>query len=183
MIKGALSWTTVVGLSFLVLWLLIGDELEAIAEGSENLRQKQTLLARLESLPEREDSIRRALSELENGVAQRRLYQGDPGSIRREVQRDLRNIASNAGMQIESMRPLSDRRLANTNISATSIQLSYFATNEDSLLFLQRIEEAEPTLRVRRLSIAVQSPSSPERPARLSISMEVAGYSISGGGS
>ncbi len=181
MIKGALSWGATAALSFLVLWLMVNQDMDAIAEGAENLGQKQMLLARLESLPEREDSIRRALGELENGVAQRRLYQGEPASIRREVQRDIRNVASNAGLQIESMRPLSDRRLADTNIAVSSIQLSYLATNEESLRFLQKIEEAEPTLRVQRLSIAIQSASNPNRPARLSISMEVAGYSIVGG--
>lgn len=146
-----------------------------ITQMSEDLVQRRLLLARLESLPERESAIRTVLQELDDGLAERNLYIGEASSIRTEIQRDVRDIAAKSNVRINSMRPLGTRR-ASDQLSLSAIQLSYDATNSQNIEFLGHLENAEPVLRVQRLSIVIQAPSSEAMPARLTVNVEVAGY-------
>lgn len=181
-LKILIAWGGLSGLLIAIVWGLIAADIETIQLNSESLMQKQALLARLEKLPQREDQIREALQTLDDGREDRSLYRGDLSSIRNQVQRDIRNIASGIGIRIGAMRPLGLRKHSDFSVGVSSIQLSYQATNEEHLSFLQQLEAAEPILRVQRMSISVQSSSTEHMPAQLSVSLEVAGFVLDNGG-
>lgn len=175
-VRSFASWGSLLFLLVTAVWFLTAGDREEIALLEDSLMQKQTLLHRLERLPEREAGIRDALQLLDDGIAERSLYRGEPSAVRTEVQRDVRALASNAGVRVGSMRPMGPRRSSDGKLSMSTIQVSYEATNDENVSFLEKLEQAEPMLRVQRMSVSVQSASTPSRAAILSVSLEVAGF-------
>lgn len=175
LLKSLSAWLVLVVLVSGIIGTLTADDRAKIDELSDSLLRRQELLARLENLPKREENIKAALEILDDGLAARSLYSGEPASLRTEIQRDIRDIASENNIRIGSMRPLGVRR-SDAELIRSTVQLNYETTHDINLDFLKAIEAAEPLLRVQRLSVAVQSASSDTSPARLAINMEVAGF-------
>lgn len=175
LVRTFFSWGLVFAffyVSFLAFTASIREENEIL---TESLIQKQTLLQRLQALPKRENKIKVALQELNDGLAERSLYSGDAAAVRTEVQRDVRRMAAEAQVQVGSIRPLGARR-TDDELSLSAIQLNYSASHVENLKFLQLLERAEPILRVQRLSVSVQTASTETMAARLAVTVEVAGF-------
>ncbi|MBO6504465.1 MAG: type 4a pilus biogenesis protein PilO [Kordiimonadaceae bacterium] len=161
-------------------WSLTAETWSDIAVAKQGYLQQKRLLARLQQLPKREEQIRAALQELNTGFVEASLYAGDNSAVRTQIQRDIRQVAASAGLNIGNMRPLLAREL-DDELIFTPIQLTFSATHDDNLAFLTALESVEPILRVNRMSVSVQTPSEVDRPATLSVTMEVGGYRLEGG--
>lgn len=179
LLRTILSWGPLLFICFALVWSVTSADREANVELSEDLVQKQRLLQRLQNLPKRENKIREALQALNNGLAERSLYRGDANQARTEVQRDVRKIASQAKIQIGTMRPLGARR-TDSELNLTAIQLSYTSDHETNIRFLELLEKAEPLLRVQRMSVSVQAASTDTQAASLNVSLEIAGFVLQG---
>ena len=174
-VKSAFAWIVLVAIVSSVIGALTAEDRVQIEELTSTFLARQELLARLENLPKREEKIRAALEILDDGLAERSLYGVEPASLRTEIQRDIRDIASENNVRIDSMRPLGVRSRDEELIQST-VQLNYETTHEGNMSFLKAIETVEPLLRVQRMSVVVQSASSDTSPARLAVSLEVAGF-------
>lgn len=163
---------SILGLAY---WSLTAETWEDIEVAEQGYLQQKRLLNRLQQLPNREEQIRAALQDLNDGFVEASLYAGDNSSVRTQIQRDVRQVAAGVGLNIGNMRPLLAREL-DDELFFTPIQLTFSATHDTNLAFLTALETIEPILRVNRMSVSVQTPSELTRPAILSVTMEVGGY-------
>lgn len=170
-----LAWVSLLALSVLFVWLLTASDLENIEQMETTYARKKALLTRLEALPKEEEAIRERLERLSREAVARQLYEGSGNSVQSLIQRDLRQLASDSQVTINSMRILGAIRQTGP-LRRTSIQLNLVVSHKTLVAFLQRIETWEPLLRVTRLSVRVRAPSSDVAPADLAVTMEVTGY-------
>lgn len=180
-IASTIAWILLATILITSFAIVTSEDRQQISVLSEDLMQRQRLLHRLESLPQKEDNIRAALELLDDGLAERSLYFGELTNLHNEIQRDVRALATSNNVRINSMRPLGVRRL-DEEIILSAIQINYQATPDTTLEFINAIELSEPILRVQRMTIAIQSASSDYQPAQLAVNMELAGYSLASDG-
>ena len=172
---GFLAWLV----SLLMVWgvvvFLSGSDLERMDELEQVYLRKKSLLERLEELPRREAEIRRQMADLGNEEASKFLYEGDHQAVQVLIQRDIRHIASQTQMTIGAMRALNATRSEDRLVPAI-VQVN-LSTNHEALVgFFAALEQAQPMLKVNKMSINVQRPSTASRAAQLRAVLEVSGY-------
>lgn len=174
-------WTVSLAILASVLWLLEADTLQLIEAQAETLTRQKTLLKRLEDLPKREEVIKRQLADLGNDAVTQLLYEGDTNSVSSQMQRDLRQTASDAKIRLNQMR--FQRTVQNDGLILPNvIQINFSSDMAGLLSFLAQLESREPILRIKKLSIRVTEASKLTRAARLSVSADVTGFSSPEGG-
>jgi len=138
------------------------------------------LLNKVSALPEKEKLIKNQLVDLGGEAASAFLYAGEDHEIQSYVQRDVRRIATEVGVNITSMRPLGTSSATDELLSTSSVQLNFTAPYEKLVLFLKSLEDVQPLLRARRVSVRVQLQSTPSRAAMLSATIDVSAFRRSG---
>lgn len=174
--RAVLAWVLLFTLSVTSIWMMIAPDLEDIEQMETTYARKKTLLTRLQALPKEESAIRARLERLSREAVARQLYDGNNNAVQSLVQRDLRQLASDNQLTINSMRPLGAVQQAGL-LRRTSVQLNLALSHKMLVSFLQTVENWEPILRVTRLNIRVRAPSSDASSAELAVTMEVTGYS------
>ncbi|MCJ9430035.1 type II secretion system protein GspM [Kordiimonas marina] len=180
-LKSITAWLALSILVIGTVWSLVYRDLQEAGQTEETYVRKLALLARLQALPKEESAIKKQLEKLSDEAAARMLYSGDANAIQSLMQRDLRQLASRNHTAIQSMRTLARYKKPGP-LQSISVQLNFGTTHEELVSFLKDIETAEPLLRVTRLSLRVQRPSTETQPAALSVMMEVTGFKANGGG-
>ncbi len=172
---GIAAWILLIGGMTTLIWQLATQDVEIVAELERTYSRKLALLQRLEELPKREEDIRRQLSDLGNEQAGKYLYEGDRQSTQVVIQRDIRQLASQAQMTIGSMRAL-NRARTNGRLEPMTVQVNSSANYQTLVRFFETLEQAQPMLKIRKMSIHVQTASTQTRPAMLRVVMEVSGF-------
>lgn len=173
--KGAAAWAILILFLFAGAYLFAGEDVERAAQLEQIYLRKVSLLQRLETLPKREAAIRRKLADLGNEEAEQYLYSGDHRSAQVLIQRDLRTLADGVGLAFGSMRPLS-RGHQSADIIPAVVQVTFSTNHETLIKLLERIDAAQPMLKVKKLSISKQRESSETQAAVLKAVLEVSGY-------
>lgn len=169
------AWISLLCVAFFFVWSWVAADLEKINQMETSYVRKQALLSRLQALPKEEQAIRARLEKLSRDALARQLYDGNANSVQSLIQRDLRQLAAESQVTINSVRALSELRQSGP-LKHTSIQLNMVATHERLVGFLQELEAWEPLLRTTRLTVRVRTPSTDVSPAGLAVLMEVTGY-------
>jgi len=171
-----LSWLFLLGLVSTILWIATASTFVSIGAQEDVYERKLSLLTRLKSLPEKEDQIRQRLEDLGVRAAEKYLYQGNHSSVQALIQRDLRQLAVEEEVRVQSMRTLANVRQSGL-LRHTSVQVRLQSVSYDTLAaYLAKIESRQPLLRVRTISVRVQQHSTAFRAAQLVVVLEVVGY-------
>lgn len=180
-ISGLIAWVLLIFVIWSGVYVLAGEKIERSEELRQTYLLKRSLLERLERLPRRESEIRRQLADLGNEEASKFLYSGDHQSTQVMIQRDIRQLAKESALQIASMRSLNQARTDARLIPAT-VQVNV-VTNHNALVnFFAALENAEPMLKISKMSINTQRPSTVSQPALLRAMIEVNGFREATGG-
>lgn len=178
-VKAIFAWLGLLGAIFLVLWVMVKRDLESLEIAQSDYIRKSSLLQRLEALPEREAVIKRRLADLGNDAVESKLYQGSRNQVLLDVQRDVRRIADEVGVQINAIRPLRTQDDLTSRLSSTTVQLNFVANYDTLLKFLASTEANSKLLRSQKFSVRVQRSSTVSEDASLAAVVEVSGYSRS----
>ena len=174
-INGLLAWLMLLLTTGGIIWILIAPTLAEIAQQEQDYVRKLALLARLEALPKEEQAIRQTLDSLSNDAASRLLYAGDHNSVQSQLQLDIRQLAARSNINVNSVRSLPAFRQSGM-VQGASVQLNLDLTQEGLIQFLKEIEQAEPILRVKRLTVRVRQESTESSAAQLSVALEMTGF-------
>lgn len=168
-----LAWLVTLSLFSGTYWMLTEKEFSTVQELENTYARKKTLLSKLSALPEKERLIKNQLVDLGGEAASAFLYEGEDHEVQSYVQRDVRRIAGEAGVNISSMRPLGKGTATDSLLSTSSVQLNFTAPYEQLIIFLSKLESVQPLLRAKRVSVRVQLQSTPSRAAVLAVTVDV----------
>ena len=179
-VKGYFLWAVVLSLAAFLVWLTWLPTLNRIELQEDEYVRKANLLRRLQALPTEEAAIRERLETLSSEAAARLLYSGEHNSTLSMMQRDVRQLAATHNINLSSVRTLANFQQPGP-IQRSALQLNLVTDQKGLVQFLAAIEQAEPLLRVKRLTVRVRRPSTEYSAAELSVLMEIGGFRQVGG--
>jgi len=174
-LRPLLAWIALVAVFSTIVFVLVAADLQAISASEDHYAQRRSLLDRLNALPTKEARIKEHLENLSSEAADQYLYSENQRAVQARIQQDIRGLTRASKVSLSSVRSLSSPKLDDL-IQRSSVQLSFTATTEPLLSFLDAIERQSPMLQVRRISVKVQKASTETAAAQLSVTMEVSGF-------
>lgn len=177
-----IAWLVTLALVAGSFWFVIEEDLNTAKELESTYARKKMLLDVLNSLPEQERVIKNQLADLGGEAASAFLYEGEALTVQSFIQRDMRKIASELRINLSTMRPLGKSKAESDLLSVASVQINFKVTHEKLMQFLDRLEQAKPILRAKRVSVRVQRSSTPNRAAILAVVMDINAFRQVGAG-
>jgi hypothetical protein len=178
-LKAIVPWGSLFALFTLLVWVGLSGPLQEIEEQSRVYGRKLALLERLNHLSTQEGNYEELLETLEGGTLEPFLYKGNQSSVQAFIQRDIRQFANEAKINISSVRAIG-REDKNNALASRRLQISFSSTQREMIAFLSLIEVNQPLILIDSLSTRIEKKSTETSAAILSINMEVLGFYMTG---